>query len=47
MPAIIVTIREDVKELFEPVAGALRIRVEIVEYIEAMEQLQEMMMGYL
>ncbi|MEQ8224002.1 MAG: hypothetical protein ABRQ37_16925 [Candidatus Eremiobacterota bacterium] len=41
------TTREDVKELFDPVAGAPGIRVDIVEYIEAMEQLQEMMMGYL
>ena len=47
MPGIIVTTREDVKELFEPVAKVLGIRVEIVEYIEALEQLQEMMMGML
>jgi hypothetical protein len=47
MPGIIVTTREDVKELFEPVAKALGIRIEIVEYIKAMEQLQEMMMGFL
>jgi hypothetical protein len=47
MPGTGLVTRENVAEPFEPVVKILGIRIEMVEYIEAMEQLQEMIMGYL